>query len=229
MALRAHVVLVALVTLMVVAVAPAVWAGPNKIAPPNSNAYGQSLTEWMSAYWQAAIAGDDLSWGKVVGLPLPNGAYAGGAGTPEDPEIYVGVESVEMRPGTPFVLPIVAWTYEIYEDGSIDPEIPFETFQSWMYPAFLTLDGKPIIEDFYSHYIGPDWWDEPVWYAAPTSYGSVGAVGVQGVGFVAAPLTPGEHVLTLESGFMFPGPPYGPYGIKWQNTWYITVVPPGKG
>jgi hypothetical protein len=69
-------------------------------------------------------------------------------------------------------------------------------------------------------------------YPAPSSYGSVGAVFFQGVGFVSQPLPVGTHVIHLYEPMIikagdYAGLPAG-LGVIYDNTWTIKVIPAGK-
>jgi hypothetical protein len=55
----------------------------------------------------------------------------------------------------------------------------------------------------------------------------------QSIGVAIKPLTPGVHKLILHSGYWGQDPatlenPSGIWGTTYDNTWNITVLPPGK-
>ena len=74
--------------------------------PPDSNAFGKTLTEWMQLAETWLIGGGQDHVGKVTFLPLPNGDYAGGSFIYGDPGIRT-VTSTSPCSGTPFVLPVM--------------------------------------------------------------------------------------------------------------------------
>jgi len=136
-----------------------------------------------------------------------------------------------LRAGTPFVLPLFAWSAERYEgypavpdDAPIDSAVALGSG----HPT-LTIDGVEVITDANkADYFVPVTTLDPIAeYPQPTDYGAVGAVSFQGVGVVVTPLSPGVHVihlyepLILEPGD-YPGLPGG-VGVIYDNTWTITV------
>jgi hypothetical protein len=208
--------------------------------PPNSKAFGKTLTEWMQLYetWLISGTGDDHV-GHVKFLPLPAGEYAGGSFTYADPGILVGHLDVTLGPGTPFVLPVTIWYGETYEPElgyPDDPPLPAELFTD---PAqnliTVYIDGKPVMDSTIASvspfYFGPA--PISVIYPAPTSYGSIAAIFVQGIGFVNEPLSVGTHTIELVSGLRVPIDPTilnlniypEGVGVVYMNTWTITVSP----
>jgi hypothetical protein len=111
-----------------------------------------------------------------------------------------------MKPGAPFVLPIVAWLSERYDGpggcGCPD-DLPLPESATTAGPIKVTLDGVTLIEgtdttgNVSDYYYGPA--PLEITYSGPTFYGSTGIILAQGVGFVHAPLTPGQHVLKLDA------------------------------
>jgi hypothetical protein len=207
------------------AMAAAPPAGP---LPPKAQLYGHSLGEWLKFYWTWYFTGVPES-GELRGalfLPLPAGTPDGGAGTYENPITYTGHLDIEIKAGTPFVLPIIAWLGEIYLDGHVDAPYPDEWFGTYI-SGPVTLDGQPIVQNFQAYYVRPTNFDEIISYPEPTPYGSIGLVYFQGVGFVSAPLSVGVHELTNNAGFMIPPgeQPYENLGLIYNNSWTITVVP----
>jgi hypothetical protein len=88
-----------------VAPAGAASDGAPRIAPPVSNAYGKTLTEWLTTYWQWSLStAQDLSQsivGHVQLMPLPSEDFLGGTGTSDDPYVFAGELAITIRPGTP--------------------------------------------------------------------------------------------------------------------------------
>lgn len=228
-----------------ISTSPVVAAPANvaaKILPPQSHAYGKTLTQWLNAYWRWYYTTTNntqpFKAGPVTFMPLPSGALISGEGTPEDPALYRGQIEVTLKPGTPFVLPAFSFTYECYDDTCTNKDAKIPDAEVLSLPIItdhhLTLDGQPILEDFWDYYISTEL-NPPAYYPQPTSYGATGAWYVQGIGFVAAPLSPGKHTLTLLETYIFPegiipNPNGGwfSWGYIYDNTWIINVVPPGK-
>ena len=179
-----------------------------RISPPNSHAFGKTLTEWMGIYWQWFYGGADPAQsqvGNVQLMPLPNGTQTGGTGTPTDPAVYVGQLELTLGPGTPFVLPEYSWVRERYEGWPAvadDPLMSEDVGLAVGHPC-LTIDGRTIITDANkaAYYVPTTAFDPIVVYPTPSSYGSVAAVSYQGVCFVSPPLTPGKHVIHLYRTF----------------------------
>ncbi len=177
--------------------------------PGQSKAFGKSLGSWMELYWTWFLGGDQPGQVKsVVFLPLP-----------EEGEL-----DVTLGKGEKFVLPMFVYIGETYlpelEIPDDDPAfIPDEFFTDAN--VLIMLDGEPIIDsevdDLNEYFFGPEYFDEPIEYAAPTWYGADSAIWVKGIGFVHNPLPPGEHTLTLYITDNFG------FGIEFFNTWYITV------
>ena len=199
-----------------------------KILPAHSHAYGKTLSEWLTAYWRVALTSDTpittpVKFGRMTFMPIPTPTKIGGSGTPEDPDYYKGQIEVTLKPGTPFVLPAIALYYEKYSDGSEDSVFPNEYVQSTITDQRLTLDDKPILEDFWDYFVSQPF-DPAAVYPEPTSYGSVAAIHLQSVGFVAAPLTPGTHKVTVYEKWLLPGL----WNLIYDNTWIIHVGTPKK-
>ena len=208
-----------------------------RVSPPNSNAFGKSLTEWFGIYWQwyygTAADPAQSQVDRVQLMPLPSGEYISGDGTPESPALYRGELEITLRPGTPFVLPAYAWVrerYEGYPAVADDPPMSDEVGLASGHPS-LTIDGRTLITDANkaAFYVPATDFDPIVVYPAPTSYGSVAAVSYQGVVFVSPPLTPGRHVIHLYEPLIFPAGAYAGLpdglGLLYDNTWIVTVRP----
>jgi hypothetical protein len=205
--------------------------GAPRIAPPQSHAYGKTLTEWLSTYWRWVYSGADPAQsvvGRVKLLPLPAGEYVSGSGTPDDPALYRGQLAITLRPGTPFVLPLAVWTVERYQGYPTtpdDPPIPDAAFIAGVSPS-LYIDGREIVSggNKAAYYVPLTAFDPIVVYPAPTSYGSVAAVAFQGYGIVSPPLSVGTHVITLYEPYIIQSPPLS-FGVIYDNTWIVTVTP----
>jgi hypothetical protein len=204
--------------------------------PPNANAYGKSLAEWLYTYWEWNVTGADPTKSVVNGvqlMPLPAGQQLGGSWTPEDPAYLKGTLEITLPVGTPFVLPQFAWLGERYEGYPAVPDDPpmANSVALKDVSVSLTIDGTQVLSDGNkaAYYVPPTYFDPVAMYPAPSSYGSVGAVFFQGVGFVSQPLSVGTHVIHLYEPMIikagdYPGLPAG-IGLIYDNTWTITVVP----
>jgi hypothetical protein len=167
--------------------------------------------------------------GRVKFLPLPAGAPVDdGTGTFDDPVTLRGEIDVTLKKNQSFVLPLAAWTREVYGDGTIDPAVPDSVFLDSH--LVLKIDGKTVLDsatdDLSAYYVPTTALDRPVQYAEPTSYGSVGLVGFQGIGIELPPLPVGEHTMTLSSEvFAVVADANHPVntGMYFENTWNITV------
>ena len=132
-----------------------------KPAPPQSHAYGRSLSEWMKLYFTWVLGGDqDDHVGNVRFLPLPEGKQVAGEGTYADPAILKGRLDVDLEPGTPFVLPVSAFYGETYaEELGLPDDLPLDPSIFINSTVFVTLDGKPLIDsssdDLSQYYFGP--------------------------------------------------------------------------
>jgi len=137
------------------ALAPAARSGGKnespRVMPPNARAFGKSLTEWLTCYWQWWAGGSKLEEskvGKVQLMPLPAGEHVAGSFTPDDPGLLVGELDITVPPGTPFVLPLFAWVGESYDpDLGIpdDPPVDDDALLDNVIPV-LTIDGRTIID-----------------------------------------------------------------------------------
>jgi hypothetical protein len=208
-----------------------------KAAPPQSCAFGKTLTEWMQLYETWFIGGGEDHVGPVKFLPLPNGTAVGGSFTYADPGTLVGHLDVSLKPGTPFVLPVTVWYGERYLPQlgyPDDPALPKDLFTDPDKNLIkVYIDGKPVM-DSTRHSVNPFYFGPApidVVYPAPSSYGSIAAIFVQGIGFVHTPLSVGTHEIELVSGLSIPIDPTilnlnvypDGVGVVYKNTWTITV------
>jgi hypothetical protein len=181
----------------------------------------------MEIYWTWIFTGEPESGQvrRVRLMPLPAATPVAGSGTLDDPVIFQGHLDVRLRPGTPFVMPIAVWVGETYEpDLGIPDDLPLDPSVFTESNVLITIDGRPIIDsqedDLRAYYFGPIPFDPPFPYPEPTSYGAVGAVFAQGIGFVHHPLSRGTHTMTLHSEILIPE---FNLGFVFENTWTITV------
>jgi hypothetical protein len=233
--------------------------GGAKILPPQSIAYGKTLTEWQNAYWEwnfsFGVYGPTtpqppkiVQGTKVALLPIPS--LASGEATSNwsetehtghwnDPVTITGIKVVTIKPGTPLVVPAFGFSYECYgptvktctsKDANGIP-VEDDTVKGLITEHNLTLDGSPILqgEKFWNYYVAAEF-NPPIWYPQLSDYGSTGVWYSQGVGFVIAPLSVGDHKLIIKETYILQSgiiPDYD-WGIIYDNTWTIHVVPPGK-
>ena len=200
-------------------------SGAPRIAPPNSKAFGKTLTEWNTIYWERILTEAENRVGRVQLMPLPFGEYEGGSGTEDDPLLFVGQLEITLAPGTPFVLPLFAWIgerYGGYPDELDDEPFLDDDFIAWIHPN-LTIDGRTIISDDNkaAFYIAPTSFDLPIMYPEPDKFGAIAAIWFQGFGIVSPPLSVGEHVIHLWEPFTLPEYPY----VVYDNTLIVTVAP----
>lgn len=203
----------------------------NRVAPPGSRAYGKSLAEWLETYWRWYFGSNqDLTQskvGRVQLLPIPAGEVISGSFTPEDPALIRGRLEITLRPGTPFVLPLFAWTSETYNNGTPDdPPFPDDLLLASVSPN-LTIDGCPVVTDENERrfYVSRTELSPPIVYPEPSSYGSIAAIAFQSCGIVAHPLPPGVHEIRLHEPYIVANPPLGlsAFGVIYDNTWIVTV------
>jgi len=233
------------VALAVLATAPLQCAQPVGNAPagvavysPNANVFGASLAEWLTEYWRWNFTGDTSAPYRpgrqpIVFLPIPSGTQTGGDWSPDDPGVLVGELEVTVPTGTHMVLPFFAWTaerYEGYPEVPDDSFIPDEKIDDIVVDLSITMDGKPVVEDWLDYYVSPTVLDPMIAYPAPTVSGAVGVIGWQGPGVVYKPLPPGRHVLHLYEQLRITDNemPGVNVGVIYDNTWTINVVPAGR-
>jgi hypothetical protein len=207
--------------------------GAPRISPPQSHAYGKTLTEWMSTHLRWGFSGADPAQstvGHVMMLPIPPGEQVSGDFTPNNPAHLVGHLEITLSPGTPFVLPLGIWSVERY-DGypgiPDDPAIPDGVFLAGVSPS-LIIDGRVVVSDGNkaAFYVPLTAFDPIAVYPEESSYGSVAAVAFQGYGIVSPPLSVGMHVIHLYDPYIIDSPTF-PYqiGVIYDNTWIIRVTP----
>ncbi len=234
-----------LISLIAFASAEAVAGNGNKkgggTSPPQSNAFGKGLSEWMKLFWNYQFGGgQDQQVGHVTLLDLPEGAPVNEddtdapedekIGTAKNPLLLVGHLNIDLDVGSPFALGVLGWVGESYEEPECadDEAIPAEIFLDA--GVRITLDGNSLIDsnvdDLGDYYYDPVDFDSPIAYDEGIDYGdctAVAAIWVQGIGFVHPPLSRGDHTLHLISGANFFG-----FHVVFDNTWHITVKPKKK-
>lgn len=184
-----------------------------------SNAYGKSLADWMKGYMTFLVGVDAPTGDKnVVYMPLPAADDDDGDG------LYEGEMDVSLKPGDAFAMTMYVWYGELYEDDSTDDwDFVDSSGITDDTSILLTMDGKTVIDsstddmsDFYFEFDETQW-DNPVYYAETSSYGSVAAVWAKGLGLTHAPLSKGHHTMEIWVT-------NGTYGGNWHNVWNIHVA-----
>jgi hypothetical protein len=209
-----------------------VAGGVNPVSPPNSNAFGKSLDDWMGSYFRQYLTEGVVGEKNVTFLPIEcpvPGPTCDCSATPTGVACWF---DVTVPPGTALSLPFVSWL-----GWGPDDVLPPECWgQTCVGPppvnlrevfADATLDGQSIAEPSAAYYVGPTDLDPPILcpLGGPDNY----CVLYQAIGVVIKPLTPGVHHLVLYSGFRGEDPaPVGPWALTYNNTWNITVLPKGK-
>ncbi|SRR5579883_3149619 len=190
-----------------------------------SHAYGRSLAEWMQLYFRWVLDDGDEQVGPVRFMPIPQGTPVAGSGTYDDPQISVGQLDVTFQPNQAFMLPVAVVYGETYDpdlgmpdDTSVARSVFTRT------NAFVELDGQRIIDvhNLKKFYVAPTYFDPPIFYDQETDYGAIGAIFVQGLGFVHRPLSEGTHRMRLYSEIRIPDQDIG---AIYYNEWTITVAP----
>ena len=116
---------------------------------------------------------------------------------------------VEVEPGTAFVLPIATWLGVSADEDPLPDEWWGDRDHIF---GDVYLDGQPIAVPNEDYYVGPTMLDPPI----------LGGIDFyQALVVVIPPLTPGLHEIVLHAEFV-------DFGAAFDNTWYITVTPPGK-
>ncbi len=233
--------MLSMIVLLAAMVVP-VQAGENKPTPPPSHAYGKSLSEWMRLHVEYQLGGPDhvgnVRFIKVNPDPTVPGDQVvcdQGDSSFDKPTTCTGVFDLTLDHENPFVLPFSAWLGETYKPELGQPDdTRLERTYLTRSNILITLDGEPIVDsekDDLNQYYFDFTLDPPIFYSEATSYGSIGIIWGQGIGFVHPPLAVGQHILTLhselflEKGVALPVSNY-PDGIGaiWKNTWNITVT-----
>ena len=207
-------------------------AGPRccHVMPPDAVVCGKSLTQWTEDYWRWYYTeGGQVPYqpgpGPMVFMPIPQGEYLGGSWTPEDPGYLQGRLEVTLELGTPFVLPQFGYMSEFKADGTKVPPLPDDLVREIVTDVSYTLDGEPIADDLWDHYVGPAEFDPPILYDEP--YGDyVGVCAFQGNSFVWLPLPPGTHEIKLYEQLLWSEQTGGEevwYGLIYDNTWIVHV------
>jgi hypothetical protein len=168
------------------------------VTQPNSNTFGKSLDAWMETYIRWLEDGADPD------ARVKNVAFL--------PILGESPFAVEVEPGTALVLPIVTWL-GFDENDFLPDELWGDRDHVF---GDVWVDGQSVAVPNEDYYVGP------TMLAPPADIGiGVDIVLYQALVVVINPLTPGEHQIVLHSEFV-------DFGAAFDNTWNITVTPPGK-
>ncbi len=105
--------------------------------------HGISNGGWLVRYFDWLMGdGDDGARG-VKFLPLPGGDEAGGSFPYDDPGILETEATVSLKRGDSFMIPIVSWIGELYEDGSEDQPLTESVMNESEF--LVTIDDRPVV------------------------------------------------------------------------------------
>jgi len=205
-----------LVVLLGLSTGMLVFAGSAPV-PGHSNAFGQSLGQWLETYWRWVYEGTPLPndahgntvVGKVVLLDIPQ---TPGDGTP-------GSLDLTLSSGEAFALPFFGVIGFEYSDGTFDPPEDVNLFKRLK--ITVKVDGVVVIDhtNVMDYYAAIDF-DPQISFP---EYGFSFAF-LQGVGMVHQPLKVGKHVVTLDVvNTQAMSPAYGGGFAEYHNTWNLTV------
>jgi hypothetical protein len=185
----------------------------SRVLPPNSNAFGKSLAEWLRA--------SNVSPGQIEDHVLLDfqrtTENVTGSGTIADPLVFWQTAKVTLKPGTAFVSGPIQ-----YSATAPEPVIPddYWGFGSYTFGE-VVLDGRTVMseEDCGDYYVSPQMFDPVL---------SSGVYEAQGFIFACKPLSVGAHALhmrgtvLLPAGNVFVG---SEFGAVFDLTVTITVAP----
>ena len=187
----------------------------------NSVVLADAMAKYWSWYYGGATGPQEL--GRLFLVPMPTE----GDWTSEGNVLtFQGNQSFEVRTGRTLVLPLSFFLGESYVDGTFDDPVNFPTDYKAS-SLLLRVDGRVIADSSRSKldclYIDLTYFEEPIVYPEPTSYGSNAAIWMVGLGILLPPMSPGEHIIEME--VVSPLPFWG-IQLGYYNTWYVTVVKP---
>ena len=185
------------------------------------------LADAMAKYWTWYYGGQvgPQEIGNLFLVPLPTN----GAQISDDPLVYQGSTSFTVRTGKTLVLPMSFFVGESYVEGPPDDPANFPTDYKAS-SLLLKVDGRVIVDSTRTKldclYIDLTYFPQPIVYPEPSSYGSNAAIWMTGLGILLPPLSPGQHLIQLQ---VVSPLPFWQIDLGYYNTWYVTVVNPGKG
>jgi len=231
--------------------------GPPAVAsPPQSNAFGKSLGEWLFLYWDwyfktSQYFGNDPTAapdhvGHVQFLSLDMDEF----GTPYERNgitFLPASKNVTMDSGSPFVLPVLTFNGENYLNGIpivADPKAAWPLSSITTGSALVTIDSKTImnsaVDNLSDFAAGPFDFNPPIAYGTDPQFRYPVWLTT-----TTAATDPGYAIAAIwAEGIGFINGPLSVgthtlhvlsafndprFPIGYDNTWTITVVPKGKG
>jgi hypothetical protein len=212
--------------LMLFASAPAVAGSPKGVC--QAGGYNKVvLADAMASYWSWYYGGiGPQQIGNLFLVPMPSDGDWTSVG---NVVTFQGNKSFEVRTGRTLVLPLSFFLGESYVDGTYDDPVNFPIDYKAS-TLLLTVDGRVIADSSRTKldclYIDLTYFDEPIVYPEPSSYGSDAAIWMMGLGILLPPMSPGEHIIEMQvQSDLTQVPAYG-FILGYYNTWYVTVVKP---
>jgi hypothetical protein len=205
---------------------PAAFAGSPKGVCQAGGYNRVVLASAMAKYWTwyyGAVGSQQI--GHLFLVPLPTN----GTKISDEPLIYQGDAKFTVRTGKTLVLPMSFFVGESYVDGTFDDPANFPTDYKAS-TLLLTVDGRVIADSSRTKldclYVDLTYFPQPIAYPEPSEYGSNAAIWMTGLGILLPPLSPGQHIIQLQ---VVSPLPFWQIDLGYYNTWYVTVVNPGKG
>jgi len=181
------------------------------------------LGDAMGQYFVWALTEDQpQEVGPLFFVPYPFGDPIS-----EDPLIFQGSESFAVRSGRTLVFPLFVVVGESYVEGPPDDPVSdlIDFKASYL---LLMVDGRVIVDSTRTKldcvYIGLTYFEEPIVYAEPSSYGSDAAIWIEGLGIRLPPMSLGSHIIEMQ--VVTPTAALFGVDIGYYNTWYVTVERP---
>ena len=190
---------------------------------------GKSLDAWFKSYFQWYHTGSKPRKYVVDGvryLPLPQPDSIAVDPTHPFPDLawFGGTVDISVKASQFLLVPVSAWNGESYKDGTPPDDLPsilqdLDVFNGT--DVTIKMDGKTVFSgtaaQLSKFHFGPVYFDQPIPYAHPTSYGAIAAIWEEGTGIFYRPHGVGPH--TLEIVAITPV-----LGIAFDNIWNIKVV-----
>lgn len=210
--------------LMLVAATPAVAGSPKGICQAGG-VNRVVLADAMAKYWSWYYGGvGSQEIGRLYLVPLPNGEPIS-----DDPLIFQGSTSFTVRTGRTLVLPMQFYVGESYVEGPPDDPASFPVDLKAS-SLLLTVDGRVVVDSTRTKldcvYIDVTYFEEPIFYPEPSSYGSNAAIWMTGLGILLPPMSPGSHIIEMQ--VIAPYAPLFGVDLGYYNTWYVTVEAPRR-
>ena len=212
------------------------FAGPNKVIPPQANAFGKTYAEWAATWWlwglQLPVEGHPF-----LGCPASCAEGQSGpvwflAGGPAECSCSVPVDKA-------LFFPLVNAECSSLEDPPFHGDTAADQRECAKYWAdhivitslFCEIDGQPVANLASFRFVSPQ-----ITFTAPTPwvFGAVGGAGTSvgdGYYLLLAPLSVGEHTLHFGGVSHFSAGELGPDAMDFpvDTTFHLTVTPPAEG